>query len=236
MKSCELCKLAARTNCESDQASLCWDCDAKVHGANFLVARHVRCLLCHSCQSLTPWRAAGSKLGHTASVCERCVNGRDREESEAENDDEDDDDEEEEADSDGVSVGDDVEDGDNQVVPWSTIANTPPPASSSSSSEDSSGGDARSTNLFSLKRLRENASDLRSLDDLDRLSPKRRYGYRTVLATRCRPEEEAVSVDSMRLSKDQQIKPEGTVQFQSDARGAGSTESLGKKLEPDKIQ
>ena len=66
-------------------------------------------------------------------------------------------------------------------------------------------------------------------DDLDRLSPKRRYGYRTVLATRCRPEEEAVSVDSMRLSKDQQIKPEGTVQFQSDARGAGSTESLGKK-------
>ncbi|XWS63342.1 hypothetical protein CRYUN_Cryun06bG0087100 [Craigia yunnanensis] len=237
MKSCELCKLAARTYCESDQASLCWDCDSKVHGANFLVARHVRCLLCHTCQSLTPWRAAGSKLGHTVSICERCVNGGDREESEAENDEEGDDYEEADSDDD-VSVSDDVEEGDNQVVPWSTVANTPPPASSSSSSEDSSGGYrevSKSTNLFSLKRLRENASDLGSQDDLGRLSPKRRYGYHTVLATRCRPDEEAFSVDFTRLLKDQPIKPEGTFQFQSDARGAGSTESLGKKLEPDKI-
>ncbi|XVF01862.1 hypothetical protein REPUB_Repub04eG0125900 [Reevesia pubescens] len=238
MKSCELCKLAARTYCESDQASLCWDCDAKVHGANFLVARHVRCLLCHACQSLTPWRATGSKLGHTFSVCERCVNGGgDREESEAENDDEDDDDDEEVESDDNVSVGDDVEeDGDNQVVPWSTVGNTPPAASSSSGSEDSSGGEreiSKSTNLLSLKRLRENASDLRPQGDLDRLSPKRRCGYRTVLATGCRLEDEAVSVDSMSLSKDQQIKSEGTVQFQSDSRGAASTESLGKKLEPD---
>ena len=164
MKSCELCKLVATTYCESDQASLCWDCDAKVHGANFLVARHVRCLLCHACQSLTPWRASGSKLGHTVSVCERCVNGGDREESEVENDEEDDDDEEADSDDD-VSVSDDVEDGDNQVVPWSIGANTPPPASSSSSSDDYSGGDrevSKSTNLFSLKRLRENASNLRS--------------------------------------------------------------------------
>ncbi|KAL4347120.1 hypothetical protein GQ457_17G024250 [Hibiscus cannabinus] len=37
MKSCELCMSAATTYCESDQASLCWHCDAKVHGANFLV-------------------------------------------------------------------------------------------------------------------------------------------------------------------------------------------------------
>ncbi|XWS39535.1 hypothetical protein CRYUN_Cryun18bG0063900 [Craigia yunnanensis] len=232
MKSCELCKLAARTYCESDQASLCWDCDTKVHGANFLVARHVRCLLCHTCQSLTPWRAAGAKLGHTVSVCERCVNGGEREESEAENDDEDDDDDDEgeEADSDDdVSVDVDVEDdGDNQVVPWSTVSNTPPPASSSCSSEDSSGGERevyKSTNLFSLKRLRENGSDLRSRDDLDRLTPKRRYGYRNVLATGCRQEDEAVSVDSRRLSKDQQINPKGPVQFQSDPRGVGSTES-----------
>ncbi|XP_022726234.1 zinc finger protein CONSTANS-LIKE 4-like [Durio zibethinus] len=232
MKSCELCKLTARTYCESDQASLCWDCDAKVHGANFLVARHVRCLLCHACQSVTPWRAAGSKLGHTVSFCERCVNYGDREESEGENED---DDEEEEYDDD-VSVGDDVEDGDNQVVPWSTVANRPPPASSSSSIEDLTGGErevSRSTNSFSLKRLRENASDLRPQDDL---SPKRRYDYRTVLATRYRPKEEAVYADSMRLSDDQQIKPERTAQFQSDVSGGGSTESLGKKLKPDKIQ
>lgn len=236
MKSCELCKSSATTYCESDQASLCWDCDAKVHGANFLVARHVRCLLCHACQSLTPWRAAGSKLGHTISICERCVNGGDRDESEVENDDKDDDDgdeEEEEADSDDdVSVGDDVNE-DNQVVPWSTIANRPPPASSSSSSEDSCGGErelSRSTNSFSLKRLRENASDLRSQNDPNRLSPKRRYGCRDVSATRCRPEEEAVSVDSKMPSEDQEIKPEDTVQFQSDARGTRSTESLGEKL------
>ncbi|GMI74783.1 hypothetical protein HRI_001147600 [Hibiscus trionum] len=190
MKSCELCKLAATTYCESDQASLCWDCDAVVHGANFLVARHARCLLCHACQSLTPWRATGSKLGHTVSVCERCVDGGDREESEAENDaegglnndDEGDDDDDDDGGSDSdddVSLEDDVEDGDNQVVPWSAVADTPPPASSSSSSGDYSAGErevSRSTNLFSLKRSRGNASDLHSQDDPDRLSPKRRYG------------------------------------------------------------
>ncbi|XP_052881429.1 zinc finger protein CONSTANS-LIKE 3-like isoform X2 [Gossypium arboreum] len=211
MKSCELCKLAATTSCESDQASLCWDCDAVVHGANFLVARHVRCLLCHACQSLTPWRATGSKLGRTVSVCERCIDGGDREESEAENDDDGDGEDDEGDDSDDdVSVGDDVEDGDNQVVPWSTVANTPPPAPSSSSSDNYSGGERE--------------------DDPDRLSSKRRYGYHTVVATRCRAEGGGVSVDSrtMRLSKDQQIKPEGTVQLQSDSRGATSTESLGK--------
>ncbi|KAK8521211.1 hypothetical protein V6N13_077326 [Hibiscus sabdariffa] len=60
MKSCELCMSAATTYCESDQASLCWHCDTKVHGANFIVARHVRCLLCHACQARTPWRATVS--------------------------------------------------------------------------------------------------------------------------------------------------------------------------------
>ncbi|KAE8654811.1 structural maintenance of chromosomes protein 4-like isoform X3 [Hibiscus syriacus] len=186
MKSCELCKLAATTYCESDQASLCWDCDAVVHGANFLVARHVRLLLCHACQSLTPWRATGSRLGHTVSVCERCVNDGDREESEAENDydgvrnddDEGDDGEGDDSDDD-VSVEDDVEDGDNQVVPLSTVENTPPPVSSSSSSGDDSGGErevSKSKKLFSLKRSRENAPDLHSKDDPDCLSPKRRYG------------------------------------------------------------
>ncbi|KAF2616950.1 hypothetical protein F2Q68_00040437 [Brassica cretica] len=53
--------------CESDQASLCWNCDGKVHGANFLVAKHTRCLLCTSCQSLTPWKATGLRLGPTFS-------------------------------------------------------------------------------------------------------------------------------------------------------------------------
>ncbi|KAM0059041.1 putative transcription factor interactor and regulator Znf-B family [Helianthus debilis subsp. tardiflorus] len=46
MKTCELCKSAAKIYCDSDQASLCWTCDNKVHSANFLVARHSRTLLC----------------------------------------------------------------------------------------------------------------------------------------------------------------------------------------------
>lgn len=72
-KQCELCDLPARMFCESDQASLCWECDAKVHGANFLVARHCRLLLCRSCQAPTPWRASGSRLGSTVSVCSKCL-------------------------------------------------------------------------------------------------------------------------------------------------------------------
>ncbi|PIN04316.1 hypothetical protein CDL12_23149 [Handroanthus impetiginosus] len=72
MKRCELCKGKARMHCESDQASLCWDCDAKVHSANFLVARHLRILLCHVCQSRTPWTASGTKLGPAFSFCEQC--------------------------------------------------------------------------------------------------------------------------------------------------------------------
>lgn len=75
-KNCELCKGAARVYCESDQASLCWSCDAKVHSANFLVARHVRSLLCHSCQSPTAWSGSGHKLGRTISICEPCVKAR----------------------------------------------------------------------------------------------------------------------------------------------------------------
>lgn len=73
MNKCELCKSTARVYCESDEARLCWSCDAKVHSANFLVARHVRNLLCHSCQSPTPWNGSGEKLGRTISICEPCV-------------------------------------------------------------------------------------------------------------------------------------------------------------------
>ncbi|CAH2077794.1 unnamed protein product [Thlaspi arvense] len=72
-KKCDLCDGVARMYCESDQASLCWDCDGKVHGANFLVAKHTRCLLCSSCQSPTPWKATGLRLGPTFSVCDSCV-------------------------------------------------------------------------------------------------------------------------------------------------------------------
>ncbi|KAE9588526.1 hypothetical protein Lal_00003210 [Lupinus albus] len=126
MKKCELCKVAATTFCDSDQASLCWDCDAKVHGANFLVARHTRTLLCHVCHSLTPWKASGAFLGNTVSLCEGCAGGTrfhtdEYDESEGDNDDEIENSDDEEED----------EDGDNQVVPLSSTAMTPPACSSS---------------------------------------------------------------------------------------------------------
>ncbi|KAK9098151.1 hypothetical protein Syun_025196 [Stephania yunnanensis] len=55
---------------ESDQASLCWVCDSKVHCANFLVARHFTSLQCHSCQSTE------AKLEPMVSVCEWCMKGK----------------------------------------------------------------------------------------------------------------------------------------------------------------
>ncbi|KAJ6349078.1 hypothetical protein OIU77_006631 [Salix suchowensis] len=163
MKKCELCKNPARTYCESDQASLCWNCDTKVHGANFLVARHVRALLCQSCQSLTPWKASGAQLGHTVSVCERCMlsNGNHRQEiqEQEENDSSEDIEEDSDSDSNGGGGG-----GDNQVVPWSpTATRTPPPpaastasssCSCSSSSEDNDGDFVESVNDLSFKRQR----------------------------------------------------------------------------------
>ncbi|CAI0431172.1 unnamed protein product [Linum tenue] len=119
MKKCELCDSPARMYCESDQASLCWDCDGKVHGANFLVAKHTRTLLCHECQSPTPWTGSGSRLAPTISLCEGCAanDGGSGDSDEDENEDGDDDDDDED---DGG--GGDGDDGENQVVPWSTTA------------------------------------------------------------------------------------------------------------------
>ena len=135
MKRCELCDSLAKMYCESDQASLCWDCDANVHSANFLVAKHSRTLLCHVCQSLTPWTGTGPKLGPTLSVCDNCVsNSSCREERSTEDDkdvDNDDDDDDREDDSgednengDGGNDHGSEDDEENQVVPWSS---TPPP-------------------------------------------------------------------------------------------------------------
>lgn len=162
-KGCELCSNPARMFCDSDQASLCWDCDEKVHAANFLVAKHSRTLLCHVCHSPTPWTAAGPKLGPTVSVCHACAHpssrpetedGYDSQESESDDDDDgeyysdsDDFSEEEEEDDD-----EEEEDGENQVVPWSTSAsNSPPPptAATSSSSEEN-------VSFSSSKRTRNN--------------------------------------------------------------------------------
>ncbi|KAG7957435.1 hypothetical protein I3843_11G174300 [Carya illinoinensis] len=169
MKGCELCGKPARMYCESDQASLCWDCDGKVHCANFLVARHSRSLLCHVCHSVTPWKAEGPKLTPTVSVCVGCADNNSRSicdaESEVEpvNDDEDeddDDDDDENGDDDGDdSYGEDPDaddEGENQVVPWA-CASSPPPPPAASSSSDEEDGEESSTAISALKRVRENA-------------------------------------------------------------------------------
>ncbi|XP_056171425.1 zinc finger protein CO3-like isoform X1 [Syzygium oleosum] len=191
-KTCALCKVPARTFCESDQAALCWDCDAKVHGANFLVARHSRTLLCHACQAPTPWKASGARLGHTVSVCDSCVTGArgggaggggnddDLHDEDEDEDDDADEEEDEDEDEDGGEGGgggeeeggggDRDEDGDNQVVPWSSTT-PPPPAASSSSSEESISnlrcgyGDAEECGagrMCSSKRTIDDRTDLRS--------------------------------------------------------------------------
>ncbi|PWA89291.1 B-box-type zinc finger [Artemisia annua] len=72
-KKCELCNHSAQIYCSSDTASLCYTCDQTVHSANFLVAKHSRTLLCHKCQSQTPWTASGLHLGRTVTVCVNCV-------------------------------------------------------------------------------------------------------------------------------------------------------------------
>lgn len=177
MKSCELCGGAAGIYCESDQASLCWDCDRKVHGANFLVAKHTRSLLCHACQQPTLWRASGRNLGSAVSVCESCtsVDCKDEERTqESEEECEEDDDNDDYEDQEEVMMEDsgdeeEDEDGENQVVPWSGDSSQPsPPVVSSDSS--SAGEDEVVAGIggggFGLKRMREDLavySDVRSL-------------------------------------------------------------------------
>ncbi|KAI8007995.1 B-box domain protein 30 [Camellia lanceoleosa] len=51
--ACALCKSRASLYCQADEAFLCRKCDKWVHGANFLAQRHIRSLLCNSCQGLT---------------------------------------------------------------------------------------------------------------------------------------------------------------------------------------
>uniref|UniRef100_A0A1J3HWM6 B-box zinc finger protein 32 n=1 Tax=Noccaea caerulescens TaxID=107243 RepID=A0A1J3HWM6_NOCCA len=183
---CELCGGVARMFCESDQASLCWDCDGKVHGANFLVAKHTRCLLCSACHSPTPWKASGLRLCPTVSICESCVarknqtedlsreiNGKEYhgaesyEEDEESDEDEDEDEEEKEE-----------EEAENQVVPLDAAAKQLPAVSSSSSV--SSGEEASSSGDGGLvgKRTRldiDTSSSSSSCSRVLKIAKKSRY-------------------------------------------------------------
>ncbi|KAJ7981669.1 Zinc finger, B-box [Quillaja saponaria] len=161
MEECEMCGKRATMYCESDQAKLCWDCDEKVHGANFLVEKHLRTLLCNVCQSPTPWNARGPKLTRTVSVCEDCI-AKSTTNCEQGNDDEDEDIEDDGNYSSGSDYDDyeeeeeeEEEEGENQVVPWSAASSPLPPLASScgGEGETSIAGDG-----LGLKRLIENSS------------------------------------------------------------------------------
>ncbi|CAK9175193.1 unnamed protein product [Ilex paraguariensis] len=60
--SCELCSSRASLYCQADDAFLCRKCDKLVHGANFLAQRHIRCLLCTTCHSLTDRYLIGTSV------------------------------------------------------------------------------------------------------------------------------------------------------------------------------
>ncbi|GAB4849950.1 hypothetical protein Ancab_029250 [Ancistrocladus abbreviatus] len=71
-KPCELCNGDASVYCPSDSAYLCWTCDAKVHEANFLVARHVRSTLCFRCKGFDGNRFSGVGFLPVPGFCRPC--------------------------------------------------------------------------------------------------------------------------------------------------------------------
>ncbi|OIW05246.1 hypothetical protein TanjilG_03635 [Lupinus angustifolius] len=160
---CSLCGKRARIVCESDQAKLCWECDHKVHSANFLVAKHLRILLCRLCQSPTPWKACGPSLTPNSSICHSCSLFRDNIRSD---DDEDDDDDDNDIESEDDESYDDVEEekeGENQVVPLSS----PSPSSDADTDISSAAtASAGATSGLPLKRFPHNFSVHDSDDEI----------------------------------------------------------------------
>ncbi|XP_042496935.1 B-box zinc finger protein 32 [Macadamia integrifolia] len=70
---CELCDGEASVYCSSDSAFLCWDCDARVHGANFLVGRHVRRTVCSKCKAFDGNHISGVGFRPVRSICRLCT-------------------------------------------------------------------------------------------------------------------------------------------------------------------
>lgn len=71
-RMCELCTAEAVAYCVADSAFLCLSCDARVHGANFLVARHVRKIVCSNCQDFTGDQISGLGSKPKPSICRIC--------------------------------------------------------------------------------------------------------------------------------------------------------------------
>ncbi|GER28334.1 B-box zinc finger family protein [Striga asiatica] len=72
LRHCELCTAAATVYCPSDAAFLCRKCDAEVHGANFLVARHLRRPVCPSCRNPTGDEFSGAGLRSPRDTFQSC--------------------------------------------------------------------------------------------------------------------------------------------------------------------
>ncbi|KAJ0249059.1 B-box zinc finger protein 32 [Hirschfeldia incana] len=60
VKLCELCGDEAHLHCDADSAFLCRSCDVKFHASNFLFSRHVRRIICPTCDSHTGDLVSGS--------------------------------------------------------------------------------------------------------------------------------------------------------------------------------
>ncbi|KMS97208.1 hypothetical protein BVRB_7g177600 [Beta vulgaris subsp. vulgaris] len=72
-RNCELCNGEASLYCPSDNAFLCHTCDSKVHCANFLVARHVRSLICPNCRKIDGNQFSGAGVPPPATLfCRDC--------------------------------------------------------------------------------------------------------------------------------------------------------------------
>ncbi|KAH7278284.1 hypothetical protein KP509_38G034100 [Ceratopteris richardii] len=68
LRPCELCATeAARVYCAADEAQLCWDCDLRIHRANFLVARHPRSPICSCCGAVL------SCSPRCTTLCQSCL-------------------------------------------------------------------------------------------------------------------------------------------------------------------
>lgn len=71
-KMCELCGRTAALRCGADDAELCWVCDAEVHSANYLVARHLRSVLCSCCSAETDCQTSGTSPCPLSRRCSSC--------------------------------------------------------------------------------------------------------------------------------------------------------------------
>ncbi|XP_031478943.1 B-box zinc finger protein 32-like [Nymphaea colorata] len=81
-RNCELCAGEASVFCLPDSAFLCWSCDARVHDANFLVARHLRRPVCSSCQKPAGGAFSGAVVSPLWLFCNSCKGEEDEEEEE----------------------------------------------------------------------------------------------------------------------------------------------------------